>query len=121
MALPNVLLVHCHDLGVYLGCYGRDVDTPAIDDLAAGGARFDRHFVTAPQCSTSRGSLMTGLHPHENGLIGLAHGDWEIHPDLRVPPSTSRRRATRPTSLASSTSPSAPPAWATTTSTPRSC
>lgn len=86
MALPNVLLAHCHDLGTYLGCYGRDVDTPAIDDLAAGGARFDRHFVTAPQCSTSRGSLMTGLHPHENGLIGLAHGDWEIHPDLRVLP-----------------------------------
>lgn len=86
MTVPNVLLVHCHDLGTYLGCYGSDVETPALDALAAGGARFDRHFVTAPQCSPSRGSLMTGLHPHENGLLGLAHGDWEIDPDLRVLP-----------------------------------
>lgn len=86
MARPNVLLIHCHDLGRYLGCYGRDVETPEIDALAAGGARFDRHFVTAPQCSPSRASLQTGLHPHENGLLGLAHGDWEIDPDLRVLP-----------------------------------
>ena len=35
---PNVLLMHCHDLGQYVGCYGVDVETPNIDRLAAGGA-----------------------------------------------------------------------------------
>lgn len=75
---PNVLLVHCHDLGRQLGCYGRDVETPNIDSLAAEGALFENHFVTAPQCSPARGSLHTGLYPHVNGLMGLAHDEWEI-------------------------------------------
>ncbi len=83
---PNVLLVHSHDLGQYLGCYGVDIETPAIDELAASGTCFENHFVTAPQCSPSRGSLMTGRHPHENGLMGLAHGSWELHDGERIMP-----------------------------------
>ncbi|WP_263017637.1 sulfatase family protein [Natronobiforma cellulositropha] len=83
---PNVLLIHCHDLGRYLGCYGEDIETPAIDALAADGAVFDRHFVTAPQCSPSRGSLLTGRYPHVNGLMGLAHGSWELGTDERIMP-----------------------------------
>ncbi|WP_293032413.1 sulfatase [Natronococcus sp.] len=86
MAPPNVVLMHCHDLGRYLGCYGAAVDTPRIDGLADEGVRFDRHFVTAPQCSPSRSSLMTGRHPHQNGMLGLAHGDWEIGSDERLLP-----------------------------------
>lgn len=76
---PNVLLVHCHDLGRHLGCYGRDVHTPNIDDLAEDGALFEHHFATAPQCSPSRGSLFTGQHPQDHGLMGLAHGEWDLH------------------------------------------
>lgn len=83
---PNVLLIHVHDLGCYLGCYGVDIDTPNIDSLAKEGALFERHFVTAPQCSPSRGSLMTGHHPHVNGLMGLAHGNWELNEDERILP-----------------------------------
>ncbi|WP_049927587.1 sulfatase family protein [Halopiger goleimassiliensis] len=83
---PSIVLIHTHDLGTYLGCYGAAVETPRIDDLAADGVRFDRHFVTAPQCSPSRSSLVTGRHPHQNGLLGLAHENWEISEDERFLP-----------------------------------
>ncbi|WP_394741948.1 sulfatase family protein [Natronococcus roseus] len=85
-ARPDVLLIHCHDLGRYLGCYGVDVETPAIDRLAADGALFENHFVTAPQCTPSRGSLMTGRYPHVNGLMGLAHTHWELEDGERIIP-----------------------------------
>ena len=86
MTSPNIVLVHCHDLGKYVGCYGAAVDTPNIDAIADDGVRFDRHFVTAPQCSPSRSSLMTGRHPHQNGMLGLAHGNWELGSDERLLP-----------------------------------
>jgi len=76
---PNVLLIHCHDLGRHLGCYGADPDTPHIDGLSEEGTRFEEYFCTAPQCSPSRGSIMTGKHPQRNGLLGLTNvGGWEI-------------------------------------------
>jgi arylsulfatase A-like enzyme len=74
----NLLLVHCHDLGRYLACYGRDVETPTIDGLASEGVRFENYHCTAPQCSPSRGSIMTGKHPHNNGMIGLNHHGWDL-------------------------------------------
>jgi len=83
---PHVILIHCHDLGQYLGCYDVDVDTPQIDSLAESGALFENHFGSAPQCSPSRGSLMTGRYPHVNGLIGLAHGDWHLNEGERILP-----------------------------------
>lgn len=83
---PNVVLVHSHDLGRHVGTYGRGVDTPNLDALAGEGAVFENHFVTAPQCSPSRGSLHTGCYPHANGLIGLAHHGWELDDDVAAMP-----------------------------------
>lgn len=82
---PNVLLIHCHDLGQYIGCYGVDIETPNVDRLADEGARFENHYVTAPQCSPSRGSLFTGCYPHVNGLMGLAHTNWELDTEQTLP------------------------------------
>jgi arylsulfatase A-like enzyme len=83
----NVLIVHWHDLGRYLGAYGHtDVASPRLDRLAAEGILFTRAHATAPLCSPSRGSLFTGRYPQSNGLIGLAHHGWEYRAGVRTLP-----------------------------------
>ncbi|MGB8387098.1 sulfatase family protein [Mycobacterium sp.] len=83
----NVLIVHWHDLGRYLGAYGHpDVSSPRLDRLAAEGILFTRAHATAPLCSPSRGSLFTGRYPQSNGLIGLAHHGWEYRSGVRTLP-----------------------------------
>jgi arylsulfatase A-like enzyme len=83
----NVLFVHWHDLGRYLGVYGHpDVVSPRLDQLAAEGILFTRAHATAPLCSPSRGSLFTGRYPQSNGLIGLAHHGWEYRSGVQTLP-----------------------------------
>jgi len=83
----NVLLVHWHDLGRYLGVYGHpDVSSPRLDQLAAEGILFTATHATAPLCSPSRGSLFTGRYPQSNGLVGLAHHGWEYRAGVRTLP-----------------------------------
>ncbi|MGB3483787.1 MAG: sulfatase [Mycobacterium sp.] len=83
----NVLIVHWHDLGRYLGVYGHpDVTSPRLDALARDSIVFTRAHATAPLCSPSRGSLFTGRYPQTNGLIGLAHHGWEYRPGVRTLP-----------------------------------
>ena len=68
---PNIVIITCHDLGDYLGCYRTPVTTPNLDALAGQGVIFENHFAAATICSPSRGSLMTGCYPHTHGLMGL--------------------------------------------------
>ncbi len=65
---PNIIIVLVDDMGFSdVGCYGGEIDTPAIDRLAAGGLRFTQ-FYNSGRCCPTRASLMTGLHPHQAGI-----------------------------------------------------
>jgi arylsulfatase A-like enzyme len=87
MTGDNVLIVHWHDLGRYLGVYGHsDVDSPRLDQLAADAILFTRAHATAPLCTPSRGSLFTGRYPQSNGLVGLAHHGWEYRAGVQTLP-----------------------------------
>ena len=44
---PNVVIITCHDLGDYLGCYDTPVSTPNLDALAGQGLIFQNHFAAA--------------------------------------------------------------------------
>ncbi len=61
----NVLLILSDDHSApHVGCYDNpDIKTPNLDKFAAQGMRFDRAYVTCPQCVPSRASIMTGRSP----------------------------------------------------------
>jgi arylsulfatase A-like enzyme len=62
----------------HLGCYGaRFVNTKTIDELAAGGVRFDQAISAAPWTAPSMTSMVTGLYAHRHGYL---HWDAELDP-----------------------------------------
>jgi arylsulfatase A-like enzyme len=81
----NILLLHAHDLGCGLGCYGAPSHSPCLDALAARAVRFDRAYCAAPTCSPSRAAMLTGQWPHETGMLGLAHRGFRLsHPERHL-------------------------------------
>ncbi len=54
----------------HVGCYGaRYVNTRTVDELAAGGVRFDQAISVAPWTCPSMTSMVTGLYPHHHGYL----------------------------------------------------
>ena len=65
---PNIVVILADDMGYSdLGSYGGEIETPALNGLAAKGLRFKQSYNTA-RCCPTRASLMTGLHPHQGGI-----------------------------------------------------
>lgn len=68
---PNIILILADDMGYSdLGCYGGEISTPNIDQIASGGIRFTQ-FYNAARCCPTRASLLTGLYPHQAGMGGM--------------------------------------------------
>ncbi len=69
---PNVVLVVLDDVGfAQLGCYGSDIATPVIDQLADEGVRL-ANFHTTALCSPTRVCLLTGRNHHRSGMGRVA-------------------------------------------------
>jgi arylsulfatase A-like enzyme len=83
MARPNVLLLltdqERHDL---VDPDGVPVETEAIDGLAANGVRFSHAFTPISICSSARASLLTGLYPHNHGILNNVHEPDAVQTDL---------------------------------------
>lgn len=78
---PNIIVILADDLGFAdLGVQGvlKDMKTPHLDALAAGGVRCTAGYVTSPQCSPSRAGIITGNYQQRYGIDTI--------PDVPLPP-----------------------------------
>src|SRR5687767_8507281 len=65
---PNIIVILADDMGYSdLGCYGSEIQTPHLDQLAATGMRFTQ-FYNIPRCGPTRASLLTGVYSHQAGI-----------------------------------------------------
>ncbi len=71
---PNIIMLVTDDHRAdAMGCAGNPIiQTPNMDDLAAGGARFTNAFVTTSICASSRASIFTGQWTRRHGIIDFA-------------------------------------------------
>ena len=71
-----------------LGCYGSALATPTVDQLAAGGARFETVISSAPWTLPSLAAMLTGVSAHRLGVL-----KWEQPWPPAVPTLFDRFRA----------------------------
>jgi arylsulfatase A len=76
---PNIIFFLVDDLGwPDVGCYGSSFyETPAIDQLAKEGVKFDNAYATCHVCSPSRASILTGKYPARTDLTEWLGGKKE--------------------------------------------
>jgi arylsulfatase A-like enzyme len=86
---PNIVVFFSDDQGVNdVGCYGSEIATPRIDQLAMEGVRFTQFYAASSICTPSRYGLLTGRYAHRSkdqllgALMFLADEDQQrgIHP-----------------------------------------
>ena len=62
---PNIIFILADDLGYSdLNCYGSEIQTPALDKLAADGLRFSQFYNTG-RCWPSRACLLSGFYAQQ--------------------------------------------------------
>ncbi|MDF2724571.1 MAG: sulfatase [Paenibacillus sp.] len=79
----NIVYIHSHDTGRYIEPYGYGIQTPNLMKLAREGTLFRQAYCAAPTCSASRSAMLTGMTPHSNGMLGLAHRGFQLHDPTR--------------------------------------
>jgi arylsulfatase A-like enzyme len=65
---PNIILILADDMGYSdIGCFGSEIQTPNLNELAKNGLRMPQ-FYNASRCCPTRASLLTGLFQHQAGV-----------------------------------------------------
>ncbi|SCW61950.1 arylsulfatase [Sphingobium faniae] len=65
---PNIVVIMLDDAGFgQYATFGGAIPSPALDELAKDGLRYNR-FHTAGICSPTRAALLTGRNPHNAGV-----------------------------------------------------
>lgn len=69
---PNIIFILSDDQAwTDYGFMGHpQINTPNIDKLAGESLTFTRGYTTAPVCSPSLASIITGLYQHQHGITG---------------------------------------------------
>src|SRR5262245_20561659 len=84
---PNVVVFLSDDVGY--GEYGfqgnKQIPTPNIDSIAAGGVRFTQGYVSGPYCSPTRAGLMTGRYQTRFGHEFNADGGEGMGGNFELP------------------------------------
>ncbi len=81
---PNIVFAFADDWGRYASAYREPdratindvIETPNFDALAANGVLFWDAHVSAPSCTPSRTSVLTGRHFFRNGSGSQLHSPW---------------------------------------------
>lgn len=79
---PNILVIMTDQQSAdMMSCAGNsNLHTPAMDEIATAGVRFEKAYCTNPICVPSRTSFLTGTMPHENGInFNTSDESFEIH------------------------------------------
>jgi len=71
---PNILIILTDGMQAEALSPGHACRTPNIDGLISRGVQFRNAHTTCPTCSPARASLMTGLLPHNHGVLEVEHG-----------------------------------------------
>lgn len=81
---PNILFIITDQQHAgMLSCAGNPyVKTPALDGLAAAGARFERAYCANPVCVPSRFSMLTGVLPSRIGMEDNSGMGLKVPPEV---------------------------------------
>lgn len=73
MKRPNILFFMCDQMQAQVLNPDNPCITPNFDYLSSIGTRFQRAYTPNAVCSPARASLMTGLLPHNHGVLWVTH------------------------------------------------
>ena len=82
---PNILLIFTDQqtLNAMSAAGNPWLRTPNMDSLARFGVRFEKSVCASPICTPARGTLVTGVMPHNHGAVYNSTGcDWEHVPRM---------------------------------------
>ncbi|MDB4338506.1 arylsulfatase [Rubripirellula sp.] len=82
---PNIVLIMSDDMGYSdLGCFGGEIKTPHLDQLANDGLRFT-NFYSENMCWVSRAAMLTGVYHKTSMVNGSLHQHCPTLPERLHP------------------------------------